>query len=68
MARPLQVEFDEAIYQLCARGNARPDIFYDDRDRARFLQLLNESAHRFEAAVLGETKRGQSSLLTQTPV
>jgi putative transposase len=52
MARPLQVEFDEAIYQLCARGNARPDSFYDDRDRARFLQLLRESAHRFEAAVL----------------
>lgn len=52
MARPLRVEFEEAIYHLCARGNARRAIFHDERDCARFLELLSESTQRFEAAVL----------------
>jgi putative transposase len=52
MARPLRVEFEEAIYHLCARGNARQRIFRDDKDRARFLELLQESAQRFDVAVL----------------
>ena len=51
MARPLRVEFEEAIYHLCARGNARQRIFYDERDRARFVELLAESAQRFGGAV-----------------
>jgi len=45
MARPLRVEFQDAIYDLCLRGNTRQRIFWDGRDRVRFLELLNES-HR----------------------
>jgi REP element-mobilizing transposase RayT len=52
MARPLRVEFEDAIYHLCARGNARQRVFHDQRDRARFVELLGESARRFDAAVL----------------
>lgn len=52
MARPLRVEFEGALYHLCARGNARQRIFVDDRDRAHFLSLLQESAQRFDARVL----------------
>jgi putative transposase len=52
MARPLRVEFEEAIYHLCARGNARQRIFHDERDHARFVELLAESARRFYAAIL----------------
>ena len=52
MARPLRIEFEEAVYHLCARGNARQGIFRDDRDRIFFLKLLGESAQRFEASVL----------------
>ena len=26
MARPLRVEFEDAIYHLCLRGNARQEI------------------------------------------
>jgi putative transposase len=48
MARPLRLEFEDAIYHLCARGNARQRIFWDDRDRAHFLALLEESAQRFD--------------------
>ena len=52
MARPLRVQFEDAIYHLCARGNARQRIFRDEHDRARFVQLLEESGRRFNAAVL----------------
>jgi len=40
MARPLRVEFEDAIYHLCARGNAR-QVFHDECDRARFVELLS---------------------------
>jgi REP element-mobilizing transposase RayT len=52
MARPLRIEFEDAIYHLCARGNARQPVFRDEPDCARFLKLLSESAERFEAAIL----------------
>ena len=46
MARPLRVEFVDAIYHVCSRGNARQRIFWDDRDRNRFIELdpINASA------------------------
>src|SRR5262249_31018111 len=40
------------LYHLGTRGNAREAIFRDERDCARFLKLLEESAQRFKAAVL----------------
>jgi len=52
MPRPLRIEFEGAIYHLCARGNARQLICHDERDRARFVELLDQSAQRFDAAVL----------------
>jgi REP element-mobilizing transposase RayT len=52
MARPLRIEFKDALYHLWARGNARQAVFHDESDRARFLELLIESAQRFEAAIL----------------
>ena len=52
MARPLRVEFEDAIYHLSARGNARERIFQDELDRARFIELLAESAQRFDGALL----------------
>ena len=51
MARPLRIEFEGALYHVCARGNARAEIFRSDADRARFLQLLKHSADRFAGEV-----------------
>ena len=42
MARPLRVEFEDAVYYLCLRANGGQRIIYDDRDRLRFLELLSE--------------------------
>src|SRR5438552_18039412 len=44
--------FQDAIYHLCGRGNARQRIFQDEWDRARFVQLLAESARRLDGTVL----------------
>jgi hypothetical protein len=66
MARPLRVEFEDTIHHLCARGNARQAFFHDERDCARFLKLLGESAQRFEAAI--SCWINQSRISGQLPV
>ena len=52
MARPLRVEFEGAIYHLCARGNDRQRIFRSEGERVLFLELLEKSAQRFAVAIL----------------
>ena len=67
MARPLRVEFEEAIYHLCGRGNARQAIFRDDPDRARFVEMLERSAQRFDVAIFCFVLMGNHvHLLAQT--
>jgi hypothetical protein len=33
MARPLPIEYPEAVYHLTSRGNVRNDTYRDDQDR-----------------------------------
>ena len=47
MARPLRVEFDGALYHITSRGNAAQNIFLDDKDRFRFLDVLRAVVDRF---------------------
>lgn len=47
MARPLRIEFPGALYHVMSRGDRREDIFWDDEDRAIFLQTLSEVVSRF---------------------
>lgn len=47
MARPIRIEFENAVYHVMARGNHRKAIFRDDRDRDRFLETLGECVGRF---------------------
>ena len=51
MSRAWRIEFDGALYHVLARGNARQDIFTDDRDRLLFIDLIGEMAVRFEIDV-----------------
>lgn len=46
MPRPPRPQFAGAIYHVTARGNRRQEIFTDDRDRLRFLGLLDQVASR----------------------
>jgi len=43
MARPLRVQYPGALYHVTCRGNERKDIYQDDADRKRFLQILSQS-------------------------
>lgn len=48
MARPLRIEFAGALYHVTARGNARGDIYTDDEERERYLELLAKACKRFD--------------------
>jgi hypothetical protein len=40
MARPVRIEVPGGWYHVTARGNERKPIYWDDRDRLHFLELL----------------------------
>ena len=46
VARPLRIEFENALYHVIARGNARERIFLTRRDRLFFLSNLLHVAER----------------------
>lgn len=47
MARKPRIHMPGAIYHVILRGNARQDIFSDDKDRYRFYDILQISCERF---------------------
>jgi putative transposase len=47
MARPLRLEFVDALYHVTSRGDARDDIYYSDTDRSAWLAILGQVAARF---------------------
>lgn len=58
MARPLRIEFEGALYHLTGRGNARQQIFGDQADCAKLVQLLVESLERYDVALHGYVLMG----------
>ena len=42
MARPLRLEFPNALYHITSRGDRREDIYEDDKDRIIFLTTLGK--------------------------
>lgn len=51
MARPIRVEYANAVYHVTARGNEGKAIYRDDRDRHRFLETLEQATQRFALVV-----------------
>ena len=47
MARKPRIHTPGAIYHVILRGNARQEIFSDDKDRYRFYEILQKSCERF---------------------
>ena len=47
MARPLRLEFENAVYHITSRGNAGDAIFLDDADCRIFLKVLAEVVKRY---------------------
>lgn len=52
MARPLRIEFPDAVYHVTSRGDAHEPVFRDDDDRLAFLRVLADTMGRFDAQVL----------------
>ena len=68
MARPVRVEFENAVYHVTARGNERKDIYRDDDDRNRFLETLEEAVERFGLVIHAYCLMSNHyHLLLQTP-
>ena len=47
MARPLRIELPGALYHVTSRGDRREDIYLNDADRQRWLDLLGEVCVRY---------------------
>lgn len=47
MARQLRIEFEGAFYHVTSRGNLRKRIFFADRDRKKFLEILERTKERY---------------------
>ena len=47
MARRPRVEYPGALYHVITRGNQRQKIFYDDGDRAKYLEILSRLKHTY---------------------
>jgi REP element-mobilizing transposase RayT len=49
MGRPLRIEFEDALYHIISRGNAREKIFIDKEDRMHFFAILKDYHIRWHA-------------------
>lgn len=47
MARPLRPQFPGAVYHITSRGNNKQDIYYDEKDRLRFLKFLGQTVLQY---------------------
>jgi len=47
MARQLRIEYEGAFYHVTSRGNQKEDIFSDDRDREKFLEIMKTTKDRY---------------------
>jgi len=51
MARPIRVEYENAVYHVTARGNEQKAIYRDDTDRQVFLDTLAQACEQFGLVV-----------------
>src|SRR3972149_6006846 len=51
MGRPLRIQYPGALYHITSRGNERKNIFVDDADRFRFLELLKDYHDRYNILI-----------------
>jgi REP element-mobilizing transposase RayT len=68
MARPLRLEFADALYHVTSRGNERRPIFRTIRDRQQFLLFLGIAVKRFGWSLTGWVlMTNHFHLVMQTP-
>jgi hypothetical protein len=62
MARPLRIEFADAVYHVTARGDRQESIYKDDADRRAFLAIVELGLERFDASALAYCLMGRTYL------
>ena len=69
MVRPLRIEYPDAVYHVTCRGNERKAIFKDDKDRRRFLDVLNQSIEIYNIEVFSYVlMKNHFHFLIKTPL
>ena len=68
MARPLRIQYPGAVYHITCRGNARADIYKDNKDRKAFLEILTESQKIYSIKIYSYVlMNNHYHLLIETP-
>jgi len=47
MARALRIEYPGAVYHITARGNEKKNIFVDEKDYIKLLNIFKESQIKY---------------------
>jgi len=47
MSRPLRLDLAGELYHITSRGDRREDIYADDTDRSKWLELLGQGCQRY---------------------
>jgi putative transposase len=69
MGRPLRIEYPGALYHVTSRGNEKRDIFLKDKDRRKFLSILEEYHDRFRILIhCYVLMRNHYHLVIETPL
>jgi putative transposase len=51
MTRPLRLDYPDTFYHVLSRGNEKREIFRDDKDYLKFLEILERVVDRFHLEV-----------------
>jgi putative transposase len=69
MARPLRIQYPNAVYHVTCRGNERQSIFRDGEDRKRFLRILSQSLNIYTVKLYSYVlMNNHFHLLVETPL
>jgi REP element-mobilizing transposase RayT len=69
MARPLRIQYEGAVYHITCRGNEQKEIFKDNEDRQRMLQVLIQSLKTYHIKLYSYVfMNNHIHLLIETPM
>ena len=69
MARPLRIQYAGAVYHVTCRGNEQKDIFKDDDDRKKMLEILTRSLNIYTVKLFSYVlMNNHFHLLVETPL
>ncbi|HMA68512.1 MAG TPA: transposase [Candidatus Mcinerneyibacterium sp.] len=51
MARPLRIEYPDAIYHIISRGTRKDNIYLENKDKEKFLKKLKETKTKYNLEI-----------------